>query len=398
MKRFCLILCLLLAALSASPALAEVYTDEWDNGVTLNFEIDASLLQPLDIFDVIFRFDRDDSSDEELSERKALLQKAMEITFKDAIPEIMEVPKDSASLLLKAYDNEWGDGKCAWLHESSLSCFNFDIRKNYKGAHEFIDTDYSRFSTFQFDLADFPATREDFFVEHDFMTHEEADAQAQAFMTALRGEDSPFKAVLRDWYGITHEQVADVVHWIREHDDIYDYKYKADIDEELDTYEWTDVYDCYYLLYSYTYKGYPICDWFQTYYAGNSLTGISHSGYSTEFLISREGFIEAHESMLLDCDASPYEDTPALTLYEALDVLKEYLGVIPGLNPIEITRVYVEYLPYRLEGSSITIFEPIWSFVADTTTDYGVLEDYMVYRVNGHTGAIMTNGTGVIEE
>lgn len=108
MKRFCLILCLLLAALSASPALAEVYTDEWDNGVTLNFEIDASLLQPLDIFDVIFRFDRDDSSDEELSERKALLQKAMEITFKDAIPEIMEVPKDSASLLLKAYDNEWG--------------------------------------------------------------------------------------------------------------------------------------------------------------------------------------------------------------------------------------------------------------------------------------------------
>lgn len=230
------------------------------------------------------------------------------------------------------------------------------------------------------------------------MTHEEADAQAQAFMTALRGEDSPFKAVLRDWYGITHEQVADVVHWIREHDDIYDYKYKADIDEELDTYEWTDVYDCYYLLYSYTYKGYPICDWFQTYYAGNSLTGISHSGYSTEFLISREGFIEAHESMLLDCDASPYEDTPALTLYEALDVLKEYLGVIPGLNPIEITRVYVEYLPYRLEGSSITIFEPIWSFVADTTTDYGVLEDYMVYRVNGHTGAIMTNGTGVIEE
>lgn len=103
--------------------------------------------------------------------------------------------------------------------------------------------------------------------------------------------------------------------------------------------------------------------------------------------------------MLFDCDYAPYEDTPALTLYEALDVLKSYLGGIKGLNPIEINRVYVEYLPYYTEGSSSykRTFEPIWSFVTDMTTKYGIIENYMVYRVNAHTGEIMTNGTGVIE-
>lgn len=397
MKHFCLVLCLLLAALSVNPALAEVYTDEWDNGVTLNFEIDASLLQPLDIFDAVCWFDRNDSSEEELSRRKDFLQKAMEMAFESDIPEIREAPKNGQALL-RAYDDEWCRGKCASLSGSFLSCFDSDMGNNYKGAHEFIELDYSRFSTSQSALKDYPATREDFFVEHDFMTHEEADAQTQAFMTALLGEDSPFDVVLRDWYGITHEQVADVVHWIREYNDIYDYKYKADIDDCLDTYEWTDAYDCYYLLYSYTYKGYPVCDWYQTSYSGNSLTDIYPSGYNAECLISREGFVDVFANMLLDCDTSPYEDTPALTLYEALDVLKDYLGAIYGLNPIEIKRVYVEYLSYRDGESSFETFEPIWSFVADMTTDYGVLEDYMVYRVNGHTGAIMTNGTGVIEE
>lgn len=42
-------------------------------------------------------------------------------------------------------------------------------------------------------------------------------------------------------------------------------------------------------------------------------------------------------------------------------------------------------------------FEPVWNFVADMTTNTGVLEDYIVYRVNGHTGEIMASGDGVIE-
>ena len=52
MKTLRAILCLMLtAALLSGAALAETYTDDWGNGVTLNFEIDDSLRQPLDIFD-----------------------------------------------------------------------------------------------------------------------------------------------------------------------------------------------------------------------------------------------------------------------------------------------------------------------------------------------------------
>ncbi len=80
-------------------------------------------------------------------------------------------------------------------------------------------------------------------------------------------------------------------------------------------------------------------------------------------------------------------------------MLKTYLGSLNGLNPITIKRVYVEYVPSMLEEDPACkyTFEPVWNFVADMTTNTGVLEDYIVYRVNGHTGEIMASGDGVIE-
>ena len=95
----------------------------------------------------------------------------------------------------------------------------------------------------------------------------------------------------------------------------------------------------------------------------------------------------------------PYADTPALTLDEALEVLKTYLGSLNGLNPITIKRVYVEYVPSMLEEDPEFryTFEPVWNFVADMTTNSGVLEDYIVYRVNGHTGEIMTSSGEIIK-
>ena len=394
MKKLFTVLSLLLAILLLSnSALAETYTDDWGNGITLNFELDDFLLQPLDIFDTIYWLDPHNPTNEELADAKSLLQKAMEITFNGDIPEIKK-DDDRNSLYLMAYKNNFGEGEYAYYNLGSISTSN-EMDGNYSGSYNFIYNDFSVFNnnSVRTYLLDFPATRDDFFVEHDFMTHDEADAKARAFMTAMRGEDSPFDVVLREWYGITHEQVADVVHFVSEHDDIYEYKFKTDFDN------WTDVYDLYYLLYSYTYKGYPICDWVQTMYSRSMDSPIKFTGYDTECLINREGFVRASEHMLFDCDYTPYEDTPALTLYEALDVLKQYLDGIKGLNPIQISRVYVEYLPHYTGGDSSykRTFEPIWSFVADMTTDYGVLEEYMVYRVNGHTGEIMTNGTGVIE-
>ncbi len=383
MKKLFTVLSLLLAImLFSSAALAETYTDDWGNGITLNFELDDSLLQPLDIFDTVYWLDPQKPTDKELSDAKSLLQKAMEITFNGDIPEIHN--DDEKGIYLRAYKDNWGEGEYAYYSVGNISTFN-ETDYNYKGSYNFICNDFLIFyyNSAKAFLSGFPATREVFFVEHDFMTHDEADAKARAFMTAMRGENSPFDVVLREWYGITHEQVADVVHFISERDDIYEYKFKTDFDD------WTDAYDLYYLLYSYTYKGYPICDWVQTMYTGSMDSPINFTGYDTECLINREGFVESSEFMLFDCDYTPYEDTPALTLYEALDVLKQYLGGIKGLNP----------MPHRTEGdpSCKRTFEPIWSFVADMTTNYGVLEEYMVYRVNGHTGQIMTNGYGVIK-
>ena len=395
MKTLRMILCLMLtAALLTGAALAEAYTDDWGNGITLNFEIDDSLLQPLDIFDTSYYLPPQNPTNEQISAAKDSLQKALEMTLDGDIPEIHEnigSPDSTASLYASC---KVGDNDVSFsLNFFQFSCFDLVQEENYKGTYLIIDDDFSRFSSFQSYLIDFPATRNDFYVEHDYMTHEEADTMLKTLLSTLRGKDSPFDVVLRDWYGITHEQIADVVHWISTHDDFYDHVYKSDFDD------WTNDYDSYYLLYSYTYKGYPVCDWVQTSYSGNIDSPIYPCGYDTTALINRSGFVKVDEFMLFDCDYAPYEDTPALTLYEALDVLKSYLGGIKGLNPIEINRVYVEYLPYFTEDdlSYKRTFEPIWSFVTDMTTKYGRMENYMVYRVNARTGAIMTNGTGVIE-
>ena len=225
------------------------------------------------------------------------------------------------------------------------------------------------------------------------MTHEEADQKAQSFMTTMRAENSPFTAVLRDWYGITHEQFSDYFDWKVTHDDFK----SAGTLELFAGNDWTKDYDAYYLLYSYAYKGYPVCDGVRTSYAGDSARHYSSLNAST--LIDRDGFVYTGEEVLFDCDYTPYADTPALTLDEALEVLKTYLGSLNGLNPITIKRVYVEYVPSMLEEDPEFryTFEPVWNFVADMTTNSGVLEDYIVYRVNGHTGEIMTSGGEIIK-
>ena len=225
------------------------------------------------------------------------------------------------------------------------------------------------------------------------MTHEEADQKAQSFMTTMRAENSPFTAVLRDWYGITHEQFSDYFDWKVTHDDFK----SAGTLELFAGNDWTKDYDAYYLLYSYAYKGYPVCDGVRTSYAGDSARHYSSLNAST--LIDRDGFVYTGEEVLFDCDYTPYADTPALTLDEALEVLKTYLGSLNGLNPITIKRVYVEYVPSMLEEDPEFryTFEPVWNFVADMTANSGVLEDYIVYRVNAHTGEIMTSGGEIIK-
>ncbi len=396
MKTLRMILCLMLtAALLTGAALAETHTDDWGNGITLNFEIDDSLLQPLDIFDAHYKLPFQNASDEQIAAAKNLMQKAMELTFKGDIAEIHEENEFGNLALIAPGENIEEHIYCSGRR---ISYLDSDETAQYMYMETTIDNYLSRFNPKSPDLS-YPAEREDFYIEHDYMTHKEADTKARDFMSTMRGEDSPFDVVLRDWYGITHEQFSDFFDWATEHDMFKE----PGVPSYFAGNDWTEKYDAYYLLYSYTYKGYPICDNIRTSYSGTVDSAADPAGYIAETLIDRDGFVYSNEAMLLECDYTPYQDTPALTLYEALDVLKSYLGGIKMANPIEINRVYVEYLPYYVhdgnpdEAAVMFSFEPIWSFVTDMTTKYGRMENYMVYRVNARTGAIMTNGTGVIE-
>ena len=391
MKKLRTILSLLLAVMLLSgAALAETYTAEWGD-VTLNFEIDDSLRQPLDIFDAAYSLDLE-PTDDNLNQARALMQKGMELTFKGAIPAVQQTTYSTGFPYLSAVneDDQYGER----FSRSRFSTNYFDIYRNYQYVSMEIDLD-DCLSTLHGKQNEFsyPAKREDYAVEHDYMTHEEADQKAQSFMTAMRAENSPFTAVLRDWYGITHKQFSKYFDWKVAHNDFKNV-------ETLDLFagnRWTKNYDAYYLLYSYTYKGYPVCDTVRTSYTGDSAR--HYSGLNARTLIDRDGFVYTSEEVLFDCDYTPYQDTPALTLDEALEVLKTYLGSLNGLNPITIKRVYVEYVPSMAEEDPECryTFEPVWNFVADMTTDSGVLEDYIVYRVNGHTGEIMTSGDGIIK-
>ena len=391
MKKLRTVLSLLLAVMLLSgAALAETYAADWGDGVTLNFEIDDSLRQPLDIFDAAYSLDLE-PTDDNLNQAKALMQKGMELTFKGAIPAVQQTTYSTGFPYLSAVneDDQYGER----FSRSRFSTNYLDVYRDYQylsmeiGLDDCLSALYGKQSEFSY-----PAKREDYAVEHNYMTHEEADQKAQAFMTAMRAENSPFTAVLRDWYGITHEQFSDYFDWKVTHDDFK----SAGTLELFAGNDWTKDYDAYYLLYSYAYKGYPVCDGVRTSYAGDSAR--HYSSLNARTLIDRDGFVYTGEEVLFDCDYTPYADTPALTLDEALEVLKTYLGSLNGLNPITIKRVYVEYVPSMLEEDPECryTFEPVWNFVADMTTDSGVLEDYIVYRVNAHTGEIMTSGDGII--
>ena len=393
MKTLRMILCLMLAAaLLTGAALAETYTAEWGD-VTLNFEIDDSLRQPLDIFDAAYPLPAANPTDEERAQARTRLQKAMELTFKGPLPEIFETIGSTSGLVgLYASNTDDQYEETAGLTRFAIGYTDAAKSRQYVSMEIDLDEGLSAFRRNR-DEFSYPAKREDYAVEHDYMTHEEADQKAQSFMTAMRAENSPFTAVLRDWYGITHEQFSDYFDWKAEHSDFKNV-------ETRDLFagnNWTKDYDAYYLLYSYAYKGYPVCDSVRTSYAGDSTR--FYSGLNASTLIDRSGFVYTSEEVLFDCDYTPYQDTPALTLDEALDVLKTYLSSLNGLNPITIKRVYVEYVPSMAEEDPACkyTFEPVWNFVADMTTSTGTLEDYIAYRVNAHTGEIMTSGNGIIK-
>lgn len=394
MKTLRMILCLMLAAaLFTGAALAETYTADWGNGITLNFEIDDSLRQPLDIFDATYPLPAENPTDEERAQARTRLQKAMELTFKGPLPEIFETIGSTSGLVgLYASNTDDQYEERAGLSRFAIGYTDAAKSRQYLSMEVSLDEGLSAFRRDR-DEFSYPAKHEDYAVEHDYMTHEEADQKAQSFMTAMRAENSPFTAVLRDWYGITHKQFSEYFDWKVAHNDFKNV-------ETLDLFagnRWTKNYDAYYLLYSYTYKGYPVCDTVRTSYTGDSAR--HYSGLNARTFIDRDGFVYTSEEVLFDCDYTPYADTPALTLDEALDTLKTYLGSLNGLNPITIKRVYVEYVPSMAEEDPECryTFEPVWNFVADMTTNSGVLEDYIVYRVNGHTGEIMTSGDGIIK-
>lgn len=392
------VLCLMLAiSLFSGAALAETvetYTDDWGNGVTLDFEIDDSLLQTLDIFDAYYKLPLQDASEEQITTAKDLLQQAI-MTFHEETPTITE-SETHDGYALYALSDEWGDGYEASYSGSEIECRNEAATEHYMNMEVELDSYLSKFSKTS-DSA-YKAVRNDFYTEHDYMTHDEADDQAQSFMSTVCGEGSPFGVVLRDWYGMTGDQFFDFFYWKAKNNLLNEESNLTCFTGE----DWSEKYDSYYLLYSYTYKGYPICDDIQTSYYGSYDSLSEPTGFSTSCLINRDGLVYAGEDMLFDCDYTPYEDTPALTLYEALDVLKSSLGDSTLLNPIEINRVYVEYVPYYVYSDDSKTaykltFEPVWNFVADMTTKKGVVENAMVYRVNAHTGDIMTDGTGIIE-
>ncbi len=134
MKILRIILCLMLAAaLLTGAALAETYTAEWGD-VTLNFEIDDSLRQPLDIFDAAYSLPAENPTDDQYDEGAGLTRFAIGYT---------DASKSRQYLSMEVSLDE------------GLSAFR---------------SDRDEFS--------YPAKREDYAVEHDYMTHEEADQKA----------------------------------------------------------------------------------------------------------------------------------------------------------------------------------------------------------------------------
>lgn len=394
-----LISLLLMVMFSAtmSTAQGERYYEELDCGVIFDFEIDEKLLQPLDIFDVPRGYCEDDLSDEARAAAEAFLQKGIDLIYPDEGLEIHEYTDSYWGFVYLIASNDTSDsGRRGSFSMTELYLYDSSRLSQYINLPETLKTDIER-TAIESDLENgcYPAAAEDYQFDHDFMTLEEADEQTRSLLRQTSPEDSPFEPVLREWISFTHDQLSDLHDWKIEHNDYY---YTENIADYFAGEEWTKDYDGYYLEYSYTYKGYPVCDWKQTMYSGSVDSPINPKGLNTSCQIDRTGYVCFENPACFTCDYTPYEDTPALTLDEALDVVREYLGGINWLNPLTITRVYVEYLPHSTEGKTETTYEPIWNFVSDMMTKYGILENYQVYRVNGHTGEIMTNGQGIIEE
>ena len=139
MKTLRTILCLMLtAALLSGAALAEAYTDDWGD-VTLNFEIDDSLRQPLDIFDAAYPLPAENPTDEERAQARTRLQKAMELTFKGAIPAVQQTTYSTGFPYLSAVneDDQYGER----FSRSRFSTNYFDIYRNYQYMSMEIDLD-----------------------------------------------------------------------------------------------------------------------------------------------------------------------------------------------------------------------------------------------------------------
>lgn len=395
MKVKCILISLLLIVMLSSTmatAQGERYYEELDCGVTFDFEIDEKLLQPLDIFDVPSGYCEYNLSDEARAAGETFLQKGINLIYPEAGLKIHDHTDSYWGFVSLIASNEQSDnGRRGSFSATELYLYDSSRLSQY------ISLPYALKSALECgpEEGDYPVEAEDCQIDHDYMTHEEADEQTRALLKQTSPEDSPFEPVLREWISFTHDQLSDLHDWKIEHNDYY---YTENIADYFAGEEWTEEYDGYYLEYSYTYKGYPVCDWKQTIYALSADSSVSPGGLYTDCLIDRSGYVSFTNPVCFTCDYTPYEDTPALTLYEALDVVREYLGGIIWLNPLTITRVYVEYLPHSAEGVSTQTYEPIWSFVSDMSAKFGVIENYQVYRVNGRTGEIMTNGHGVIEE
>lgn len=159
MKTLRAILCLMLtAALLSGAALAETYTAEWGD-VTLNFEIDDSLRQPLDIFDAAYSLDLE-PTDNNLNQAKALMQKGMELIFKGAIPAVQQTTYSTGFPYLSAVneDDQYGER----FSRSRFSTNYFDIYRNYQYMSMEVSLDEG-LSAFRRDRNEFsyPAKRED---------------------------------------------------------------------------------------------------------------------------------------------------------------------------------------------------------------------------------------------
>lgn len=393
MKSLRILLCLMLIlTICPAAALCERYYEALDCGVTFDFEIDEKLLQPLDIFDIVPILPSVNTTDEDIATGKALLQKAIDLIYPSEGLGIHEDTDNLGFYSLDTYKDKMSDGFCGSLTSLYLTLLDGDCHEQYYHLPERL---YNA-ATWEFGEVDYPVTLEECQIDHDFMTHEEADEQTRALLMQLSPEDTPFEPVLSYWYSFSHDQLSDLLDWKLENDDPYY------TDEEIfgnfAGEEWTEDYDGYWLEYTYTYKGYPVCDGRQTIYGGTVGEPVHPQGLSTSCMIDRTGYATFSNPICFTCDYTPYEDIQTLTLYEALDVVRKYLEGITWLNPLTIDRVYVEYLYLSTDDLSPESYEPIWNFVSNMKTKYGTMENYQVYRVNARTGEIMTNGTGVIEE